>query len=152
MNIRKIIGYVAAASLLSIVAPVVEAQRHDQRHARGWHGDIRHFHERDFVRWRSGHWFHGRNGGHLGWWWIVGGVYYFYPQPVYPYPDPYTPPVVIVQPPAVAQAPAPPAGQPQPASGTWYYCDSAQTYYPYVAECPGGWRAVPATPTPPPPR
>jgi hypothetical protein len=30
--------------------------------------------------------------------------------------------------------------------GTWYYCDSAQAYYPYVATCPEGWRAVPASP------
>ena len=24
----------------------------------------------------------------------------------------------------------------------WYYCDSEETYYPYVTECPEGWRPV----------
>ena len=28
------------------------------------------------------------------------------------------------------------------AQGSWYYCDAAHAYYPYVATCPGGWRAV----------
>ena len=32
----------------------------------------------------------------------------------------------------------------------WAYCRSAKGYYPYVAECPGGWLPVMATATPPP--
>jgi restriction system protein len=28
------------------------------------------------------------------------------------------------------------------AQGSWYYCDAAQAYYPYVKTCPTGWRAV----------
>jgi len=92
----------------------------------GWHGDIRHFRDRDFQRWRGGHWMHGRHDGYLGWWWVVGGLWYFYADPVYPYPDPYVP----------------------PSSGTqyWYYCEPAGAYYPYVATCPSGWRKVPAAP------
>jgi hypothetical protein len=43
-------------------------------------------------------------------------------------------------PPVVVQ---PSPSQPQ----YWYYCDEAKSYYPYVAQCPGGWRAV--SPTPP---
>ena len=53
------------------------------------------------------------------------------------------------QAPAAAPAPqaAPPASAPaQPSGGTWYYCDSARAYYPYVSECKEGWRPVPATP------
>ena len=39
----------------------------------------------------------------MGWWWVVGGVWYFYPSPVYPYPSPWEPPpVVIASPPAGA--------------------------------------------------
>lgn len=34
----------------------------------------------------------------------------------------------------------------------WAYCSSAQGYYPYVPECPGGWLPVLPTSTPPPPR
>jgi hypothetical protein len=26
--------------------------------------------------------------------------------------------------------------------GPWYYCASANAYYPYVAECPEGWQTV----------
>jgi hypothetical protein len=36
--------------------------------------------------------------------------------------------------------------EPAPAPSPWYYCDNAGGYYPYVQQCPGGWRAV--TPTP----
>lgn len=107
--------------------------------------------------------FSGRNVGrsHVGVGVFIGGpAFWYYPYPYSYYPPayygpgyydpaatavPYSPPTYIEQ--GDAQA-----APPQPASGTWYYCDSAQTYYPYVAECPGGWRAVPATPTPPQPR
>jgi len=84
-----------------------------------------------------GYWHHGYHNGNLGWWWVAGATWLFYPQPVYPYP-----PVVVQQvpEPAVAQ-PAP-----QPAAQNWYYCDSANAYYPYVQSCSEGWRSVPATP------
>ena len=151
MNLTRMIGATllgaALAGVTIVTAGAQSYDRHDRRDdrrprahdERRWQGDIRHFRDHDFARWRTGHWYHGRYGGRLGWWWLVGGAYYWYPSPIYPYPDPYTPPVVVTQP-----APAP---QPM-----WYYCDSARAYYPYVAECPGGWRAVPATPAPPVPR
>lgn len=47
--------------------------------------------------------------------------------------------------PAPQTVPAPGASAP-PASASWYYCDSANAYYPYVSECREGWRAVPANP------
>jgi hypothetical protein len=51
---------------------------------------------------------------------------------------------------AVAQPPADPAALASaavpPAPGTWSYCESAKRYYPYVSQCPEGWRVVPATP------
>jgi hypothetical protein len=81
-----------------------------------WRGHIDHFHEHDIVVWRGGRWFHGWHGNRLGWWWIVGGAWYWYPAPVYPYPNPYAPPVVV-------QVPAPPPAQPQALPSTWYYCD-----------------------------
>src|SRR6267378_2135334 len=41
---------------------------------------------------------------------------------------------------------APPAAIPlQP--GYWYFCPSANAYYPYVQQCPEGWQAV--APVPP---
>lgn len=113
----------------------------------------RDFHGRDFRRfsleerriWTLGRWIHDYHDGRLGWWWVVDGVWYFYPQPIYPYPvyipEPET---VVAAPPPAAIAPAPPPG-PAPAA-IWYYCDNPQGYYPYVQSCGSGWRSVPATP------
>jgi hypothetical protein len=131
----------AAATVVTISQPALA-----DRGERGWnrHGDIRHFQSHDLHRWRGGRWVHGRHGGYLGWWWVVAGVWYFYPSPVYPYPDPYVPPVVVEQQPPVIQQ-APPAAAPQ-APQYWYYCEPAGAYYPYVATCPSGWKKVPATP------
>jgi len=107
-----------------------------------WRGDIRHF---DYARWHGGRWVHDYYGGRLGWWWVVAGVWYFYPRPVYPYPDPYLPPEYVPVP-AASATPGPAPAQ------YWYYCPGAQGYYPYVPACPGGWQKVPATPAAPPSR
>jgi hypothetical protein len=64
----------------------------------------------------------------------------------YPYPpvvvEPY-PRVVVERPPQVVLPPQPPP--------SWYYCENPQGYYPYVQQCPGGWRQVAPTPPPAPP-
>jgi hypothetical protein len=101
----------------------------DGRPGWGWHGEWG-WHGMDGGRWHGGHWIHGVHLGRLGWWWVVGDGWYFYPAPVYPYPDPYVPPAVVA-----------------PQAGYWYYCPRASAYYPYVTECPGGW--TPVTPQAP---
>lgn len=125
-----------------------------QRHS----GDMHRLESRDLHRWRGGRWHQGHHHGQYGWWWVVHGNWYYYPQPVYPFPDPYRPPViveqvvtqpVIVQVPVPAQTPMPtpaPVVQPVPQQQFWYYCDAAKGYYPHVASCPSGWRTVPAQP------
>lgn len=99
------------------------------------------------------------------------GVYFGSPYPFhaypygYPYGYPYAygpPPVIIAQPPqpqvyieqgsgattpAQVAPPAASAGN-NNAQGYWYYCEQADGYYPYVKECPAGWKQV--TPSPPP--
>jgi hypothetical protein len=104
------------------------------RHDDGRHGDFRrdagwrdrdHFRGHDFDHWRGGHWFHGRHDGRLGWWWLAGAGWYYYPQPIYPYPDPSAPYAA-------------------PDASAWYYCPPAQSYYPYVDSCPVPWQIVPA--------
>jgi surface antigen len=87
----------------------------------------RHF---DVDGWHRGRWNHGWHDGREGWWWIVGGLWYWYPSPIYPYPDPYRPPLAAV----------PPPGQ------FWYYCRYPAGYYPYVAACRVRWQLVPAQP------
>ena len=135
----------------TLAAPAIAAD-HDCREGRyedrdrhdrdpHWHGDIRRFHEHDVDIWRHGHWYHGHHLGRAGWWWIVGGIWYFYPAPVYPYPDPYQPP----GPPVIV---APPVQAPPQEQQYWYYCRNPEGYYPYVPQCRSGWEAVPAN-TPP---
>jgi hypothetical protein len=60
--------------------------------------------------------------------------------PVVPFWTPYA------YPPAVVQSPPPVVIQPAPPQTSWYHCDNPQGYYPYVQQCPGGWRPVPPTP------
>ncbi|HET7362598.1 MAG TPA: hypothetical protein VFJ70_03400 [Burkholderiales bacterium] len=73
-------------------------------------------------------------------WGPYWGPAYYYPAPLY-YPAP-----VAVSPPAPAQY-VERSDQPL-SSGYWYYCDASRAYYPYVKECPGGWKAVPPSPAP----
>ncbi len=136
MRIRR--EALAAFVLLPCLAGSALAQdRGREGHREGggraeWHGEIARFHEHDIERWRGGRWFNGRHEGRLGWWWIVGGAWYFYPVPVDPYPDPYQPPVVVLPPPAETPH-------------YWYYCANPAGYYPYVAQCTVNWKRVPAT-------
>lgn len=67
------------------------------------------------------------------------------PSPVVAIPSTY-----VYTYPTPVYVPYPAYSQPQPQY--WAYCRSARGYYPYVAECPGGWLPVLPTSTPPPAR
>jgi hypothetical protein len=70
------------------------------------------------------------------------------PRFVVPFGVPYAyPPVVVAPPPVYVQPPPQVYVQPPPPQAYWYYCDNPPGYYPYVPQCPAGWRQV--TPTPP---
>src|SRR5262252_9644661 len=88
MRLPLVLGCLLAACVLFASASSVRGEPRDW-HERGWHGDIRVFHERDIHVWRAGRWYHGWYGGRFGWFWIAGGAYYLYSAPIYPYPDPY---------------------------------------------------------------
>lgn len=45
-------------------------------------------------------------------------------------------------------AAAPPAPAPQAAAIFYYFCESANAYYPYVTRCPEGWKTLPTSPPP----
>jgi hypothetical protein len=152
-----------AATLLAQNAAFAQRQR-------DFHGrDLRRFSLDERRLWLSGGWIHEFHNGRYGWWWVVDGVWYFYPQPIYPYPtyvaEPeavvnappqgaYPPPQGYGPPPQSGYGPPPPTGAPQ--AVTWYYCDNPQGYYPYVQNCGSGWRQVPSAPPgyqlPPPPQ
>ena len=164
---KQIVTRIVIGILLISSLPVLAEEHRDrerrfdrERHFEG--REIHRFHEHDLEIWRGGRWHHGRHEGQLGWWWIAGGIWYFYPNRIAEIPDPYTPPVVVIeqQPPVVVSPQAPvvvapqttaPA-QPQPATQLWYYCASSKSYYPYVPSCPEGWKPVPAQPSPAAPR
>jgi hypothetical protein len=155
-NIRSLVCLTAVLALQALVT--VPASAEDPRRYEFHEHDVHHFHGHDFERWRGGMWRHEWHNGIYGWWWAVGGMWYFYEQPIYPYPmvvseqaypevivvQPPPPPVVAAPapPPAVIQQAPPPPGQP----AMWYYCDNPAGYYPYVQTCPTPFRAVPAQP------
>jgi len=100
------------------------------------------------------------HGGHTHFGVFIGGPGYWYPPYYYPpyysaysYPPlvgaPSSPPVYVEQGDgSSAEPPSQSSSQPQSAmpstsqSDSWYYCAGAKAYYPYVKECPGGWRPV----------
>lgn len=69
---------------------------------------------------------------------------YYAPYPYYPY---YPPSIVTVpvSPPVYIERTPPAVNQSMP-SGYWYYCNNPPGYYPYVTDCPTGWRQVDPTP------
>jgi hypothetical protein len=92
-----------------------------------------------------GHGGYGYRGyGHYGHRW---GSVVVVPRIVVPFGVPYVYPPAIVSPPPVYVQPAPQVYIQPPPQSYWYYCDSAQAYYPYIQQCPGGWRQV--APAPP---
>lgn len=139
---RKIVGFRVLALTIAagLVTSAAMAERAHREHMPEWRGDISRFHEHDWNLWRGGHWAHARHGGRMGWWWVIGANWYFYPSPVYPYPSPWEPPPTALVSPPVGVAPL------APPTPYWYYCESAHAYYPYVPTCPGGWVQKPATP------
>ena len=65
---------------------------------------------------------------------FISSPFFFFPRPYYYYPAPaYVAPAAPVE--YIQQDPG-------PESQYWYYCPGSGAYYPYVNECPGGWRLV----------
>ena len=93
---------------------------------------------------------HGRWGEHRH-----GGVVVIAPQPWFPnfpYPYPYPPypyypgdiDTADEGPPADVQA-----NRPAMPQAFWYYCETSNSYYPYVKDCKSDWTALPISPPPP---
>jgi hypothetical protein len=78
-------------------------EQQEERHGRYEH----HFVGDDWNRWRGGRWYHGPHSGREGWWWVIGGSWYFYATPIYPYPDPGALPIIVAPPPGATVTPAP---------------------------------------------
>ncbi|MGC2778333.1 MAG: hypothetical protein WA418_22135 [Bradyrhizobium sp.] len=102
--------------------PVTAGRGPDARFARGAVGmrDYGGHPYRGRVGWEGGRWRHEVHHGRPGWWWDVGGVWYYYPEPMEGPPsyvsEDYADDVVYAPatayeaaPPPVAYEPAPPA-------------------------------------------
>jgi hypothetical protein len=137
---RRVSCAVVVCIALLTLSSAANAQREHRARSPQWHGDIGRFHEHDWGLWRGGHWAHARHDGRLGWWWVVGASWYFYPSPIYPYPNPWEPPPAVLVTPPIGNAP------PVPPTQYWYFCESSHGYYPYVQTCINGWKQVPTTP------
>ena len=88
-----------------------------------WKGN---YDQNDRNHWQQGRWQRGRHNGVDGWWWIVGGLWYYYTQPVYPYPEMGIPPDIYR--PGINY------------SNVRYYCPVSHNYYPYVTTCRVAWQ------------
>jgi len=91
--------------------------------------------------------FHGHS--HIGLGFYFGPPYPLYSPFYYPYPA--YPPVVVV--PAQPQEYiekgqfSDPQASASQSGNYWYHCDRPEGYYPYIKDCPGGWKAeVPSPP------
>ena len=93
--------------------------------------------------WRAGGWGHGAGWGPGVWaggWWGPGVWAGGWSPGVWVAPVPQTVVVAPAAPVFIERAAAePPAPAPQV---WWYWCADARAYFPYVAECPGGWQRV----------
>jgi hypothetical protein len=132
-------------SIAMLILLVAAAGASEYAMARGGHGGSGH----------GGGFSHGGGHGHghgvgvgiafgFPYYWpgYYGGYYggypygYGYPGPAYAYPE-------LASGTYVEQG----ASQGAPAQAQdWYYCADSKAYYPYVAECPGGWQRVPSRP------
>ena len=122
--------------------------------------DFHHFSPAEHRWWVGGRWRHTWWHGRYGWWWNVGGFWYFYDTPVYPYPG-YVSETYYDDPAYYDDqdggsdnqgAPGDQSGGDQGGydqsggyGGVWYHCSAPEGYYPYVKNC-RNWEQVPAQP------
>jgi hypothetical protein len=109
-------------------------RRHVVRFKRFGHGPVLKLSVGERARWRVGRWWHGRRHGRVGWWWLTGGIWYWYPERVGVYPSEIS---------TTAVYDYAPEGR---SDDSWYYCNDPQGYYPYVQSCNSDWKPVPIQP------
>jgi hypothetical protein len=118
---------IALAGLIVVAVSLIAVPSSDADSRRGGHHHRPFVHSRVFI-----------GVGPAVWWGPY--PYWYYPPPpyaVYAPPVVYAPPPVVVPEPQVYIQQAPPS-----AEQFWYYCQSAQAYYPSVPSCPEAWVKV----------
>jgi hypothetical protein len=85
------------------------------------------------LAWRNGRWHQARRNGRFGWWWDVGGYWYFYGEQTEGPPDYVSDVEVAVADDATAAPPPPP---PQPKHAFYYHPgDIKGVPYDTIEEC-----------------
>jgi hypothetical protein len=92
------------------------------------------FGDRDYhghLAWEHGRWHHETRNGRNGWWWDVGGVWYFYPEPSEGPPD-HVSDISVAE-----EATTEPTPPPQEIHHTFYYPPGDDEGIPYetTEEC-----------------
>jgi hypothetical protein len=87
------------------------------------------------LAWRDGRWHHTTRNGRDGWWWDVGGFWYFYPQQIEGPPD-YVSDVEVADDATAAPSPAAPAPTEESNYAVYYRPgDLTGTRYQTLEEC-----------------
>ena len=86
------------------------------------------------LAWRNGRWHQAQRNGRFGWWWDVGGYWYFYGEQTEGPPD-YVSDVEVAAD-DVVDAPPPPPPPPQPKHAFYYHPgDIKGVPYDTIVEC-----------------
>lgn len=150
---RLLLALAFGLFVLSIgTGPSVADDRRDRDRDRHWDWDerpwykSRHHHryqrERDWEweRERRGRWQHGYHQGRVGWWWVIGDVWYVNPPPVYA----YAPPVAVAPVPVPVQPPIHAAPYCREFQGDAIIDGTNQRFYGTACLQPdGAWHIVP---------
>lgn len=108
-------GVQAARPVPGHPGPMPGRMAHGALPSRNFGGHAYHGH----LAWEGGRWRHEMHNGRNGWWWDVGGAWYFYPQPMEG-PPTYVSDVEFMddggadEPPVAGGYPPPPAGYAPP--------------------------------------
>ena len=87
------------------------------------------------LAWRDGRWHHTTRDGRDGWWWDVGGFWYFYPQQIEGPPD-YVSDVEVADDATAAPSPVAPAPTEESNYAVYYHPgDLTGTHYQTLQEC-----------------
>ena len=87
------------------------------------------------LAWRNGRWRQAERDGRFGWWWDVGGVWYFYPEQTEGPPD-YVSDVEVAVADDAPAAPPRPLPPPQPKQAFYYHPgDLKGVPYATIEEC-----------------
>jgi hypothetical protein len=102
------------------------AQSHNFR-GHGYHGKL---------AWKQGRWHQTTRKGRFGWWWDVGGVWYYYSEPIDGPPD-YVSNIEFAAEAEGGSAAPPPPPVPEKPHQTFYYRPGDLTGVPYgtIEEC-----------------